>query len=112
MPNEQLENVPKNSASLWGTKTVPLAARTNIRFGGGVRYAGANHSYGPAFPNGVRTPSYTLVDALIELNHERWRFAINATNLFDKTYYAACLSRGDCFIGADRNVFGTVTYRF
>lgn len=46
------------------------------------------------------------------MNWKDWSLAINATNLFNKKYYAACLSRGDCFIGAERNIFATVTKRF
>jgi len=108
----RLENVPRDNASVWGTKTFGIGGEATLRLGAGVRYAGANYSYGPAFPDGVRTPAYTLVDALAEIDWNSWRFAINATNLLGKKYYAACLARGDCFIGAERNVFGTLSYRF
>ena len=37
---------------------------------------------------------------------------MNATNLLGERYYSACLARGDCFMGAERNVFGTVSYNF
>lgn len=108
----QLENVPKHNASVWAAKTFDLGNEAKLRLGGGVRHTSANLSYGPAFPDGLRTPSYTLVDALAEVSWRNWQLSINATNLFDKHYYAACLARGDCFNGAERNVFGTVTYRF
>lgn len=108
----QLENVPKHNASVWGAKTFDLGNEAKLRLGGGVRHTSANLSYGPAFPDGLRTPSYTLLDALAEVSWRNWQLSINATNLFDKHYYAACLARGDCFNGAERNVFGTVTYRF
>jgi iron complex outermembrane receptor protein len=60
------------------------------------------------------SPAYTLVDALAEITSGPWAFSINANNLLGKTYFANCLGvgRGDCFMGADRNVFGTVSYRF
>lgn len=108
----QLENVPKHNASVWATKALPVGPEMSLLLGGGVRYVGASWSYGSAFPDGIRTPGYTLVDALAELSWRNWSFAINATNLFDKRYYSACLARGDCFMGAERNVFGTVSYRF
>ena len=110
---KQLDNVPKYNASVWGTKTFGIGGPATLRLGAGVRYSAASRSYGAAFPNGVRTPSYTLVDALAEVNWgENWRFSVNANNLLGKKYYASCLARGDCFIGAERNVFGTVTYSF
>ncbi|ACJ00372.1 TonB-dependent siderophore receptor [Rhodospirillum centenum] len=108
----QLENVPKHNASLWGTKTLDLGSEARLRLGGGVRYAGASRSYGAAFPDGLRTPSYTLVDALAEVTWRNWQFTLNATNLLGKDYYSACLARGDCFMGAERTVFGTLSYRF
>ncbi|MEX6724916.1 TonB-dependent siderophore receptor [Parapedomonas caeni] len=108
----QLDNVPKHNASVWATRNVALPADLDLRLGAGIRYSAANYSYGAAYPNGVKTPSYTLVDALAELTWRQWQLSINATNLFNKKYYAACLARGDCFNGADRNVFATVAYRF
>lgn len=110
--NQQLENVPKHNASIWATKTIALPQEASLRLGGGVRYSSANYSYGPSFPDGVKTPSYVLVDALAQLSWKKWLFSLNATNLFDKEYYSACLARGDCFNGAERNIYGTLTYRY
>jgi iron complex outermembrane receptor protein len=95
-----------------------------LRLGAGVVYSGKSKSTGqidpygrnPAIPAGtlytVVTPSRTTVDALAEINWNSWRFAINATNLLNNQYYASCLARGDCFVGAPRNVMGTIGYRF
>ncbi|WP_417621509.1 TonB-dependent siderophore receptor [Parasphingorhabdus sp.] len=109
---QQLDNVPKFNGSLWTTKGFSLGNDTRLLLGGGVRHVGKNRSFGPAFPDGIVTPSFTLVDALAEVTHANWSFALNATNLFDKRYYSACLARGDCFVGSERNVMGTVSYRF
>lgn len=108
----QLDNVPKFNASLWVTKGIELGNDTSLLFGGGVRHVGKNRSFGPAFPDGIVTPSFTLVDSLAEIAYANWSFALNATNLFDKRYYSACLARGDCFMGSERNIMGTVSYRF
>lgn len=108
----QLDNVPKFNASAWATKGFSLGADTSLLLGGGVRHVGKNRSFGPAFPDGIVTPAFTLVDALAEITHANWSFALNATNLFDKRYYSACLARGDCFMGSERNVMATASYRF
>lgn len=110
--NRQIDNVPKHNASLWMTKGIRLGNETSLLLGGGVRYSGSNRSFGPAFPNGILTPDYTLVDALAEVAWRNWSFALNATNLLGKDHYSACLARGDCFNGAERNVYGTVSYSF
>ena len=110
--DQQLDNVPKFNASMWATKGFTLGGQTSLLLGAGVRHVGKNRSFGPAFPDGVLTPSFTLVDALAEIEFANWSLALNATNLFDKRYYSACLARGDCFMGSERNIMGTVSYRF
>ncbi|AJP72841.1 TonB-dependent siderophore receptor [Sphingomonas hengshuiensis] len=104
--NEQLENVPKHNASLWAARRFTLTDAVSLRVGAGVRYSGENQS------GTIVTPDYTLVDGFAEVRWGRWSFAVNATNLLGKEYYASCLARGDCFMGAERNVFGTLRYRF
>ncbi|OYX65438.1 MAG: TonB-dependent siderophore receptor [Sphingomonadales bacterium 32-64-17] len=108
----QLDNVPKTNASLWVTRPFELGNDMTLMLGGGVRYAGENVSYGTAFPDGIVTPGYTLVDAVAKLSWNDWSLALNATNLFDDDYYSACLARGDCFQGAERNVYATLTRSF
>jgi iron complex outermembrane receptor protein len=108
----QLDNVPKFNASVWATKTIDLGNEMSLMIGGGVNHTGSNRSFGFAFPDGILTPSYTLVDVLARLDWRQWRFQLNATNLLGEEYYSACLSRGDCFMGVERNVYGTVSYRF
>ena len=76
----------------------------------GVRYTGKRTSIGPAWT--IVTRDHTLVDALAEIEWRDWRFSLNATNLFDQEFFASCLARGDCFVGAPRNVMATVAYRF
>lgn len=109
---KQLDNVPKYNASLWATRPFRVTQEVELLLGGGLRHSGASRSYSATFPDGVRTPSYTLADALAEVTWRQWSFAVNATNLFDKRFYSACLARGDCFMGEARNVFGTLSYRF
>lgn len=106
----RLSDVPRDLASLWGTKTLELGLSTELRLGGGVRYVGPTVSTGAT--GALRTPSYTLVDALLELDWRQWTLSVSATNLFDKTYYAPCRAFGDCFTGNKRNVIGTLAYRF
>ena len=102
--------LPRHTASLWTTKTFGLEDDAQLRLGAGVNYTGKRTSIGSAWT--LVTPSYTLVDALAEITWKDWRFAVNATNLLNKQYFASCLARGDCFVGAPRNVMGTVGYRF
>jgi len=107
---EYVDHMPRHTASFWTTKTFGLEEGATLRLGTGVNYTGKRQSVGYSWT--IDTPGYTLVDALAEINWGDWRFAINATNLLNKRVYASCLARGDCFMGAPRNVMGTVGFRF
>lgn len=102
-----LDAVPERTASIWGVKRFSIGADTIFRLGAGVRYVGESLSSGT-----LQIPSYTLLDALVELEKEQWSFSINATNLTDKRHYSTCLARGDCWVGARRYVVGAFNYRF
>jgi iron complex outermembrane receptor protein len=101
-----IDFLPRENASAWGTKTFGIGGDMTLRLGAGVRYTGKNRS------GAIVTDDRTLVDALAEITWDKWRFSVNATNLFDNRFFASCLARGDCFVGAPRNVMGTVAYRF
>ena len=108
--NTDLDYMPRHTASLWSTKTFGVTDEAQLRLGAGVVYNGKSVSTSSVWS--IVTPSRTTVDALAEINWQDWRFAINATNLLNKKYFASCLARGDCFIAAPRNIMGTVTYKF
>ena len=119
-----LDYMPRHTASVWSTKTFGEKDGAQLRLGAGVVYSGKSKSTGLKDPYGINaaipvgefysvvTPSRTTVDALAEVTWADWRFAVNATNLFNKEYFASCLARGDCFMSAPRNVMATVGYRF
>ncbi|RYG04234.1 MAG: TonB-dependent receptor [Caulobacteraceae bacterium] len=91
-------------------KTWRLNDEVSLRTGLGVRYVGSTISTGVA--GTLKTPSYTLADALVAVDWNAWSLSVNATNLFDKTYYSPCRAFGDCFTGNGRNVIATLGYRF
>lgn len=100
----------RHIASAWGTKSFTTTGDATLRLGAGVRYTGKQVSRSSVWT--IETPDRTMVDALVELTRDRWRLAVNATNLLDNRVYASCLARGDCFSSAPRNVMATLGYRF
>ncbi|WP_447930165.1 TonB-dependent siderophore receptor [Sphingopyxis fribergensis] len=108
--NTSLDYMPRHTASLWSTKTFGLVDEAQLRLGAGVVYSGKSVSTSDIWS--IVTPSRTTVDALAEISWNNWRFAVNATNLLNNKYFASCLARGDCFVGAPRNLMGTLGYRF
>jgi iron complex outermembrane receptor protein len=57
-------------------------------------------------------PSVALLDLMLAYESAKWRYALNINNATDKTYFSTCLSRGDCWYGARRNIVASATYRF
>ena len=102
-----LEQLPSHQASVWGKFRFAVAGVTGFSAGVGVRYLSA-------FRDGAapETPSVALLDLLLAYETAQWRYALNIQNATDKEYVSTCLSRGDCWYGARRNVVASATYRF
>ena len=47
---------------------------------------------------------------MLGFDHGNWRYALNASNLFDKEYVSTCLVRGDCWLGQRRQALASATY--
>lgn len=105
--DEQLEGLPKHQASLWSKYRFSVGDVNGLSLGAGVRWLGG-------FRDGVapRTPSVTLVDAMLAYETPSWRYALNINNLLDKTYVSTCLGRGDCWYGSRRSIVASASYRF
>ncbi len=103
----KLEQMPRNQASVWGKWKLASLGVQGLSLGAGVRYLSDYRDGGAP-----TVPSLALVDAMVAWENTHWRTALNISNLTDKTYWASCGSRGDCWAGARRNVVGTVSYRW
>jgi len=97
-------DTPSTMASLWADYTIREGSLAGLSFGLGGRYTSGSYDVG----NLVKTDGRTLFDALIAYRTGQWRLAVNATNLFDKTYINSCYST--CWYGRPRAV--DVSLRF
>lgn len=104
---KHLLSSPEHSAALWAVRNFTLGNLSGARAGLGVRYVGTTWDG----TDTLEVPSVTLVDALFSFDHGPFRFALNASNLFDKTYIATCIDRGDCWYGSRRKVIATISFR-
>ncbi|MBP0597874.1 TonB-dependent siderophore receptor [Herbaspirillum sp. LeCh32-8] len=110
----RLAFVPQNQASAWLDYTVQDAALAGLGGGFGARYLG--ESFGDN-ANLYHTPGVTLFDAALRYDFGKTnaqlkglRIALNASNIFNKTYVAACLSAAGCYYGDGRSVYLTLKY--
>lgn len=110
----RLAFVPRNQASAWLDYTVQSEALAGLGMGVGARHIGENYGDNA---NVYHMPGVTLFDAAIRFDFGKnnpqlkgLRASINAANLLNKTYVAACLSATGCYYGDGRSVYLTVKY--
>jgi iron complex outermembrane receptor protein len=101
--------VPQHRAALWGDYTIQEGPLAGIGFGGGVRYLGS--SWGND-ENTFRVPAATVFDALLSYEWNGVRLALNASNLFDKTYVSSCSGIDYCYYAERRKVVASLRYRW
>lgn len=104
-------NVPRHSGSLWGTYEVFADADQSVTLGAGARYVGDREG---TLPNTYTVPSYTTADAMAEYRFKNVSVQLNATNLFDKSYYASASPTGSnsVLVGDPLTVRGRLAVRF
>ncbi len=105
--DDKLEGIPRHQASVWGKYRFAIGQATGFSVGAGARWFSSFRDGGAP-----QTSSVTLVDAMIAYETPSWRYALNANNLFNKTYISTCLDRGDCWYGAQRSIIASASYRF
>ncbi|KAF1051238.1 MAG: Ferrichrome outer membrane transporter/phage receptor [Stenotrophomonas maltophilia] len=101
--------IPAHVASLWADYTLRQGDLNGLGFGAGVRYLGASYDTS----NSLRVPSITLADAALHYDTgSHWYLALNAKNLFDRTYVASCYSSTTCTYGDRRELLASASYRW
>ena len=105
---------PNHQISGWTDYTFRLAEGVALMIGGGVRYQGNTLASNVTGAIAV-TPSYTLYDAMASVTWEKWRLAINGTNIGNTRYVDSCSGAagsitGSCGYGAGRTVYATLAY--
>jgi len=111
---QPLPTTPENKVSLFVDYTLRKGMLAGLGYGAGVRYTDGSAGSLPGAFNPVvyDGQSSTLFDAILHYDMPGWRFAVNASNLLDKTYVARCSGTNGCFYGAGRQVIGTITKKF
>ncbi len=110
---KQVGGVPRNAASGWlDYGFAPGTALEGFSFGGGLRFVGTTQASNADL---FIVSDRTLVDAAIRYDFgrdSRWRLAVNANNLFDRTFVAQCTGAAFCFYGARREVLASLGVRW
>lgn len=108
LEGQRSSSTPYNQVSLWGDYTLDAFGLAGVKLGAGLRYL--DESLGQAQGTTVTVPGFTLIDAMASYRTGPWKFALNVTNLTDRTYIASCTY--GCFYGEPRKVIGSISYRW
>ena len=80
----RVQNVPRNTASLWTTYEIQNGDLQGLGFGFGLFYIDERAG---DFEDTFDLPSYLRTDAAVFYRRNNWRAAINVQNLFDVEYF-------------------------
>lgn len=101
---EPLWGVPKNQASAWLEYAAP-GWLDGLTAGFGVRYVGSTES------EGITTPSFTLYDAMLGYQWDRYQVMLTGRNLADTIYVTTCDS-STCYYGETRTLGLSLSAQF
>ncbi|SHN09257.1 iron complex outermembrane recepter protein [Duganella sacchari] len=77
-----------------------------IKLGANARYVGETSSQRHQYRGG----DYTVFDAMASYTAGPWRFALNLSNVSDKTFITACPYH--CFYGEPRKAIASAVYHW
>jgi iron complex outermembrane receptor protein len=105
----RLNNIPRNTASLWTTYSIQSGKFKGLGFGAGIFF---NDQRIGDLSNSFSIPGYTRFDAAVYYNRDNFRAALNFKNLFDTEYYAAAQNRNSVIPGAPFSILGSISWQF
>ena len=104
---QPLNNVPRHSVSLWGTKHF-RGALAGWYAGAGMRAESAKRGYSFNYT----VPGYAVADLAVGYAASHWKAALNVKNVFDKAYYAGGLNNNVLPVGNPRTVMLNVALNY
>ncbi|NMG22718.1 TonB-dependent siderophore receptor [Brasilonema bromeliae] len=107
--DNQLNNIPKHSFSVWTTYTLQSSFLQGLGFGLGLFYVGDRQG---DLANTFELPNYLRTDAALFYKRNNFRAAVNIKNLFDITYFESANSNLRVYPGAPLTVQGTIGWEF
>ncbi|MBE2215117.1 MAG: TonB-dependent siderophore receptor [Opitutaceae bacterium] len=103
--------VPLHTFSAWAKYTIQQGALAGFGAGLGGKYyseQGGDETFAEPF----MLPGYTLVDAALYYESERWRVQLNVENVFDREYYEGAYNRLYVLPGEPLTARVTVAMKF
>ncbi|MDN5216137.1 TonB-dependent receptor [Fulvivirgaceae bacterium BMA12] len=111
------ENAPEHQGGFWAKYTIDNGVLDGVGFALGANFVTERNTF-DTFREvngevlGLTLPSYTIFDAAVYYQVNKFRFSVNMNNLFDKTHWVGGYSFVRLFPGAPRNFLLNVAYTF
>ena len=74
-----------------------------------MRYVGRSFA---DVANTLPVSEYVLFDAQVHYIWDKWRLAVNATNIGDRRFVSSCSTANACFYGEQRRITASLGYRW
>ncbi|KAA6432705.1 TonB-dependent receptor [Dyadobacter flavalbus] len=87
---DRFANAPKHQLNFWGKYLLPFPVLKGLAFAAGVRYV--SNQVGLLSNQNFIFPSYTVLDAALSYQRNRYQFQLNAYNLTDRHYFTGSRS--------------------
>ncbi|MBI2813662.1 MAG: TonB-dependent receptor [Opitutae bacterium] len=111
--NARLANAPSSSGNFWIRYNVPEGGLRGFGVGFGAIYTGERNGLVSNVAAGMLTiPSNTRADLAFYYKWKRCDFAVNITNITDRSYIASADAVEDVIPGAPRKVTASLRYTF
>jgi iron complex outermembrane recepter protein len=105
----QINNAPKHSFNLWTSYEIQSGDLQGLGFGLGFFYVGDRQG---DLDNSFILPSYFRTDAAIFYKRERFRIALNVSNLFNVEYFVNSNAAFPVYPGQPFTVQGKISWEF
>lgn len=103
-----MPNAPKSQGNIWAKYTVNHGQVKGLGIGLGANYATKRNTNNVA----LQLPAYTVANAAVFYQIDKFRLQANFNNIFDKTYWAGGFDFNRLFPGTPRNYMLSVGYTF
>jgi iron complex outermembrane receptor protein len=111
--NAQLANAPRHSGNLWTRYNIPGGSLKGLGFGLGIIYTGERNAVvDNRSPQMLTLPSNVRTDVSVYYQLQRYDFALNISNVTDRSYIASGDAQTDLSPGAPRKITASVRIPF
>lgn len=107
-----LANAPRRSGNFWTRYNFAKGALKGLGLGGGLIYVGDAWAGDPTTTVYYPLKAWTRADALAYYKWQRYNFALNVQNLFDRRYVASAQSANTLNLGEQRKLTLSISTRY